>query len=352
MSSINNLRVPEVLRKLYWNDKLSIHKIAKNFKVTPNAVRYYMIKNNIQRRKAKNVQKENCGISEEVLKELYLKKKLTLDKICKALNVKSRSTIIYKLIKYNIPLRTMSEARTKYLRKPFCGDPKEKAYMFGLRAGDITVRRDFHRILVSCSTTHPAQIGMIRKTFGKYSHIGTYIHKDKRNINEWHVYCGLHKSFDFLVEKANTIPNWILENNEYFFAFLAGYIDCEGSFDIWKSGKNSIAFSFRVATNDKTILDQTKNKLSDKGFNPRLYLFARRGDNATYGTYTKDVYALKLLRKNEIVRLVEILLSSSRHNEKISRMMLMLEIKDAKKWSEVEDSVLKLRKRIKEKRLK
>src|SRR5205823_9762542 len=38
----------------------------------------------------------------------------------------------------------------------------------------------------------------------------------------------LNMTFEFLLPKQDAVPEWILESDEPFFAFLAGYVDAEG----------------------------------------------------------------------------------------------------------------------------
>ena len=348
LSTINKER----LKYLYWKRNLSTHKIAKMYGVTSNAIKYRMIKYNIERRQPKSIQKEKYKISEELLKKLYLKRKLTTIKIAKKLGVKSSSTVSYKLMKFGIPTRTISEIKTKYPIIPFSGDLKEKAYILGLRTGDLTITKSFYKIRVSVSTTHPALLKTMKKGFGKYTRVMTFIHKDKRGIRELHIYCSLDQSFEFLLEKIRKIPSWIINNDDYFFSFLAGYSDAEGSFDVFENTDDTVSFHFRVASNDKEILSQILDKLKSKKFFCKLYLHAKKGKKATYGTYSKNVYALRMFRKNDVLRLVNILKDRSCHEEKTKRMGLILSLKKCKKWSEVREKVFKLRREISNSRIR
>lgn len=62
----------------------------------------------------------------------------------------------------------------------------------------------------------------------------------------------------------------------------------------------------------------------------------------------EPIYTFKLTRKREVVPLIKKILPYSRHEEKIERMQLILELKDRKCWSpQIESKVKLLRKRIK-----
>jgi len=335
----------EVLENLYWNQKLSTYQIATKFKISDETVRYWMCKNGIKKRKQK------YDVTKKELLDLYVKKKLTLEQVAKKLAIKHFSTVAELMMKYDIKTRSISEAKTKHLRKPFSGNLMEKAYILGLRTGDLSVYKDFHRIIVNTATTHPALVNIFKNLFGKYSYVYVYIHKDKRNIKEWHVQCALDTSFNFLIEKLKEIPKWILENDNYFFSFLAGYADAEGSFDIYENTDNTISFHFSVASNDKIILKQIFNKLQGKGFSCGFYLRHKRGQKATYGIFSKNIYSVRVFRKKDVLRLIGILIKLSKHEEKIKRMKLVLNLRNETKWDEVKDKVLNLRKEILNSRL-
>ena len=78
----------------------------------------------------------------------------------------------------------MSEAKTKYKKIHFSGNLNEKAYLLGLRTGDLSAHINWFQIRIGTSTTHPAQVEMLERAFEKYTHVHNYIHKDKREIKE------------------------------------------------------------------------------------------------------------------------------------------------------------------------
>jgi transposase len=351
LSSIK-LKDKNILEDFYHGQKLSTHEIAKRIGVTHEAVRYWMIKYNINRRKPNSVSREKHKISKKLLEDLYLKKKIPTTAIAKKFNIKSHSTIVSKLMKYGIPLRTMSEAKMKYKKKSFSENLNEKSYLMGLRTGDLSAHKNGLQVRIGTATTHLAQINMFKKIFSKYSHIYVYPFRNKLGQKELQICCDLDKSFEFLLEKINKIPIWIFNNDDYFFSFLAGYSDAEGSFDIFENTDNTITFHYRIASNDEIILKQILNKLKSKGFSCKLYLHAKKGKRATYGVYSKNVYALRMFRKNDVLKFVNILKSKSHHEEKMKRMQLISTIEKHKKWSQVKEQVQELQKEISELRIR
>jgi len=333
---LQNLDI-KTLEKLYWKEGKTLKQIADNFNVNPEAIRYKMIKHNIPRRKG---HKEKYIISKKLLQNLYVYKKLSTRQIAKKLNIKDNKIIFARLIKYNIPRRTISESVTKYPKKTFSGNLKEKAYMLGLRIGDLSASKSYKTINVTCSSTVLTQIEMIKKVFREYCHV--YVHMiERRGRKEWFIRCSLDSSFDFLLEKPIKIPEWILNDEVCFYAFLAGYSDAEGCWSVTKDGKNAVRYEFNLGSEDKDILEQIKNKLRESNFEAYINLKARKGTKTNYGVLKEDLYGVVIHKKLQVLSLVAKLILLGRHDEKINRMRFMLENKD-KKWSEIEDSVFQL----------
>jgi len=335
---------PETLKKLYCRERLSIRQIAEKFDSYPQIIRYWLVKFKIPLKS----EKERFKVSKNFLQFLYLTKKLSIRKIAKILKT-TYATARNKLIKYEIPLRTVSEANMKYSKIPFSGDLKEKAYMLGIRTGDISVAKNAKQLTIRTSTTHPAQLDMFTKTFRKYSHINIYLSKIPLG-KAWQIYCNVDNSFNFLLKKLARIPDYILNNPQIFYSFLAGYADCEATWTIIKRGHDNIRFSFRIFSGDKKILEQIKSELEFLGFRPILFLEAKKGYRKTFGKYNKNMFSLRILYQEDVIKLANILMNLSKHQEKIYKMQLILDNKDSK-WDEIENRIIKFRKTIKESRL-
>ena len=332
----------KILKTLYWREGLSLRRIARKFGTSDFPIRYWMIKNNIPRRPCLNIKR--FKVSKGILENFYLKEKLNTIQIAEKFNV-SHSTVRNKLIKYSIPVRSKSERMTKYPKIRFSGDLKEKVYMLGLRAGDINACRHFNLIRIQTCSTHPAQVQMVNDVFSKYSHIGLSVHTNEHS-KEWAIYSDLHDSFNFLIEKPNEIHEWIINDDELFYSFLAGYMDCEGNWEIAKSNENDIRFMFRIRSYDEIILKQIKSKLENMGLKVNFFLDKKEGSYTTFGKLKKDFYGIRIYRKTDIIKLINILLPLSHHLEKVCKMKFILEIWD-EKWDEIKDSIKNLRSEIK-----
>lgn len=294
--------------------------------------------------------KRKSDVTKDLLEDLYLKRKLPSTKIAEKLKT-SQFTIWNKLRKYKIKPRTMSEAKMKYIKSHFSGKLIEKSYILGLRVGDFSAKKDSKQITIITATTHTAQLEMFRKVFSKYSYIHSYISKINDGRKSWQIYCRLDNSFDFLLNKPNEIPQWILEDENYFYAFLAGYADCEACWNIWKlKDCKKARVRFQILSGDKSILNQIHEKLKEFGFKPKLRLAHKKGYRKTFGRYNQDMYCLSLNYQEELIRLAKILLIRSKHLEKIWKMKFILENKD-RNWEEIKDKIEEFKNNVKESNL-
>lgn len=202
---MKNYKDSKVLKELYWRRGLSIVKISEHFGVDPSTIYYWLRKANIPRRSPTYLLQEKVVISRKILVELYQKRKLTAKEIARRFGLKSHKSVLLKLIKFGIPRRTKSEVSTKYPKAPFAGDLQEKAYLLGLRAGDLWSKR--HRNLIQVETASPraAQVQMMKEVFGKFTTVHVYPKKEVRGLTN-RIYCLLDSSFEFLLRKRVLCP--------------------------------------------------------------------------------------------------------------------------------------------------
>ncbi len=295
--------------------------------------------------------KRKLRITKKLLKNLYLTKRMSSLKIAEKLGGVNARTIRKKLNKFGIKTRTISEALTRKFKKPFFNNLNDKAYFLGLRAGDFYAKWARKSIRIQTTTTHLAQINLLKNAFKKFGETCTYLIKNKVRENEWFIYADLDSSFEFLIKKPKEIPVWILENEGYFFQFLAAYMDCEGSWKIQKSHKKHARFIFKLRTGDSKILKQIKKSLKKFDYHPYLYLDREKGAKTNYGAYNQNMFDLTVNRREEIISLAKKLLPLSKHSEKIRKMNFILQNKN-KKWTELQKEWVQLRAEIKTELLK
>lgn len=338
----------EKLKELYVEKKLSLNQIAKRFNCNGTNILYWLKKFNIKRRPA---YRKKIDIPKKILKDLYWNKNLTTGEIAKKFGIKHGRTIHKKLKKLGIATKTISQATTRKFKRPFSENLKEKAYFLGLRAGDFYAKQFHKSVRIQTTTTHLAQVNLMKDAFRNYGETCIYLTKNKSRNDEWFIYTDLHPSFDFLLVKPTKIPDWILNSDKFFYYFFSAYIDCEGSWKISKSHEKHVRFTFRIRSGDLKILKQIKEKLQSKGYYPLLYLDREMGTITPYGAYSKNIYNLTLNRKEDIIPLIKKLLPLSKHSEKIRKMSFIIQNKN-KSWGDIEKGLNDLRQEIKKELLK
>jgi len=165
--------------------------------------------------------------------------------VCKQLGVRRRPF-------EEARLKGIKEKRTKYVRKPFDGTDEDRAYLLGLRHGDLSVSRPFNgAISVSTSTTHPAMAELFRSLFDPYGHV--YQHpRYKRDTAsyEWNLSTIVDDSFEFMLERREEVWEWVSKKDSTLLAYTAGVMDAEGSIGIYSNGKHTaLRFSTTLVLN-------------------------------------------------------------------------------------------------------
>jgi hypothetical protein len=172
----------EDLEKLYVEQRLSAMKIANiyelkyaNPKTAESTVLYHLRKNGIERRDAaEHVRKVTEGMVDgwakkyqggEPLKQIASK---FVDPVRVWNHLRRRSVALRDKVEAQI------QTVTKYERRPFRGDDTEKAYLMGLRYGDLNVVRHGRAIRVRVSTTHPATADLFDSLFSPYGNVARY----------------------------------------------------------------------------------------------------------------------------------------------------------------------------------
>lgn len=335
----------ELLEKMYWDQWLSTSQVAKKIGKSQLTVLKMMHRANIQLRSNKGWPR--IKIEPQILRELYCERRMPISKIAEKLKI-SVPTVRQRMIKFRILRRRGGEANLKYFKSPFSGSPIDMAYLLGLRAGDLSAEWKGKRVRVALGTTHHAMIDLFDALFSKNGHV---IHcpmwNQWRKSFVWRVFVDLDASFSFLIEKPQLIKQEIKENTRLFLAFLAGYVDSEGSLIISHSSTGNTVFTFLLGSEDYNLLKDIYDKLVELGYHPTLVLAVKKGTKKGFSTFRNDFWQLGLSRRSEVLQLVQQL--PIRHDEKIRRRRLMFEVMNETKWSRVKDKVDTLRREIKRK---
>lgn len=229
-------------------------------------------------------------IPKDRLRTLYVDKGMTPAEIghyfgCHGITIRNR------LIEYGIPLKSQSKARSKYKKRSFDGDDTERAYLHGFRAGDLNVYIPSERsdtVVVRSHSTHEAQNRLVRSLFSRYGGVNASRAKNGKNV---HINCLLDKSFSFLLEKFdNTIKEWVARNEVCTLAFIAGYIDAEGSFQI-----NQGRGRFKMDAYDVDIMRFISQYLRERGYNVKLRCIARKKSPSYQGgVWREDLWRITI----------------------------------------------------------
>lgn len=252
----------------------------------------------------------------------------TTDQIGQRLGINGR-TVRDIMEKLGLPRRGKAEAAVGYPRCPFSGDVVEEAYLRGFRAGDLNVRMDLptsQTIAIRCGTTRAAQVDLIRSLFEPYS----YVHTRLGTRGETQVECSLDMSFSFLLEKEYCVPDWVMQNDDCFWAFLAGYMDAEGYIGILRQPHHDQA-RVQIASCDVGILRGLWVGLHARGVHcPQLYQKIQAGTIDRRGhRHNHDFYCLGIYRKASLDRLFQGIDSYLRHADKRAAM--------AKAWANIRE---------------
>jgi hypothetical protein len=245
-------------------------------------------------------------------------------------------------------LKGIREKRRKYERRPFDGTDEDKAYLLGLRHGDLSVSTPWIGVVrVSTSTTHPAMAELFRSLFEPHGHVyqDPRFKKDTKTY-EWNLYAIVDKSFEFLLEERNPAWEWVSEKNSTLLAYVAGVLDAEGSVGIYGNGQGT-ALQILFYNTRLELLDFIKTSIQRLGYEPvGPYLDKKKGTVTSKYKIPRrqDYWKLALARFEQCQDLVRLL--PIRHQEKIERKEIAVTISLGQRWATVKPRVEELRKRI------
>ncbi len=261
------------------------------------------------------------ALSKEFLEGAYIQDGLSTWAIEKKYGY-SRSSVYSALKKFNIPIRNIAQAHIKYTRTDFSGNQEEKAYMLGFAIGDLRVRNHnkdkSETISIACGSTKKAQIDLIENMFSKYGRV--WIGKSNA-IGVINVEAYVNHSFSFLLPKIRKYK-WCEKNKKYFYAFLAGFTDAEGSFFI-SNGKAFVAWG----NYDLDILKFISKSLIRFGHVvPKIHCDKLKGKINSHGYTRNGTYChISFCKKDEISKLLKKLRPYLRHRDKLRKLVVIEE---------------------------
>ncbi len=319
----------EDLEKMYVTEKLSAAKIARAYgleyaseKTAESTVLFHLKKNGIPRRdRSEHVRR----VTPELLDEWVMRYRSgeSLKQI--SAGAFSPATVFYHLKSRGVELRDKVDAQimsvTKHQRRPFSGDPLERAYLVGMRIGDLDVVRHGRAVRVRVSTTHPAMIQLFTVLFSRYGHVQKYPKRSVLTEFEWTLECDLDSSFQFLLDKG---LDWVelTRTGPLFLSFLAGFFDADGSVFYHKKGTSG-GFEFALTNVDKLTLELIASELGARGFHPRILRARQRADRGVKNG-SEVIWKLSLWRHGEVARILGAM--PVKHQEKRDKRDTVLDL--------------------------
>jgi len=298
---------------LYWEKGLSVHEIGKLLNCSARTINIRMHECDIPVRKPGL---PVVDISKEDLYKLYIEKGLSSRKIAKIYRC-AYSTIDARIKKFGFPIRTLSAAHITTRRAPFSENSKEKAYLIGFATGDLRVRKahkNSETISIDCGSTKPRQISLIKSLFSPYGRV--WISKPSKS-GKTQIECGVDETFSFLLKKYDKFPAWALKRRTLILSLLAGFIDADGSFFLFKvkCGKSS---AFSIGNYNKNLLKQMQEQLRNLGIKSRLFMGTKRGYQGKDGYLSNnDYWILTVNRKFDLYRFTNLIKPYLKHKDKI-----------------------------------
>ncbi len=316
----------KALYRLYVEQGYSSLDIAEQYKTTSPSVRRLLRKYEIPIRSKSEARRLAVGIpiSTKELERLYVTEQNSTEEIAAKLKC-SATGIRDRLRSEGLAIRNRKEAKALVStrgRKNFNGNQTEKAYLLGLRTGDLHVRTSSDSspsIFVELNTTKSDMVSVFRDCFSSYT---TIWEGNPDRLGAISMRAPLNRSFAFLLEKEDNIPKWITSNTTLFCAFLAGYTDSEGTFCLCRD--NAV---FAIKTQDINILRKIREQLVNLGVLCRPPTLARaKGSKDKFGTEAnEEMWTLSVYRKEALLRLFDLLEPHLKHQDKLNRIEMLRE---------------------------
>lgn len=237
----------------------------------------------------------------QFIQRLHYERDISLGDIAKLIGNKTSGYTSWLTRQLGIQPREFEEARLagihkkvrKYERRPFDGTDEDRAYLLGLRHGDLSVSRPFgDAIRVSTSTTHPAMAKLLTELFTPCGHV--YQHpryKKETHTYEWNLITILDNSFEFLLQEFDQSLSWIQSNERTIFAYLSGLLDAEGSIITTRSHRSKVYLFLDYYNSNKSMLEWIKEELKERGYYCSLRINKRRGTRTKkYGILHRSDY--------------------------------------------------------------
>lgn len=292
------------------------------------------------------------------MESLHLVQGISLSDIAKIIGNKTSGYVSWLFKQLAIQARPFEEARRKgitaklrkYERRPFDGSDEDKAYILGLKHGDLSAYVPFGDVTrVSTSTTHPALAELFTGLFSPYGHVSKYPrYKKDTDTYEWNLQAILDSSFGFLLEIRQACRGWVSSKDSTALAYLAGLIDAEGYIRMYPNPR-TIGITVSIWNTDVDLIEFAYKCLMQVGYAPmKPYLHGKPGPRSSgFRIEMKKAYWRVMIASfddaQSLLRRLPTL-----HREKIARKELALSVAKGDFFEKIADSVKFVKKSIKE----
>lgn len=247
-------------------------------------------------------------------------------------------------------LKGIREKRRKYQRKPFDGTDEDRAYLLGLRHGDLSVSTPWKGVVrVSTSTTHPAMAQLFTSLFELHGHVYKIprYKKDTKTF-EWNLEVILDDSFSFLLKGFEESKAWIEHSQDRLIAYLSGFFDAEGSIVVTRNTRGGIVIFVDYFNERRQILEWISDAARAMGLGTSIRLNKPIGPGTTgfLLSHNHDYWQMSIFSKSGIQGFIQSL--RLRHPEKMARRDIALSVTTQMRYHDVGDTVVSLRAQIKE----
>ena len=189
-------------------------------------------------------------------------------------------------------LSNVGNTRPPQHLRQFAGDDIERAYLTYFAAGDLHAYRHGTKVRVEGSTTHPAQLELLRDLFGGYAKPIYEPALAPRGHHCLRATFDLDSSFDFLLNKPRELEQRVLSNDALFCSALSGFSDAEGHVGL-KRNRGKAYARYTLSNRNRRIMRGFHRGLISRGYSTPLY--ALQGEKIQWQLEVNGHHALRLL---------------------------------------------------------
>ena len=289
----------------------------------------------------------------DFLDYLHNTKGMSLNDVAKLVGNKTSGYTSWVCRQLGVPRRPFEEARLKgirekrrkYERRPFDGTDEDRAYLLGLRHGDLSVSKPWKGVVrVSTSTTHPAMAKLFSSLFEPYGHVyQSPRYKKDTGTYEWNLNTILDSSFDFLMKEFNDVKDWIASNTSLVLSYLSGLLDAEGSIISTRDNRGLATLFVDYYNSDLVLLGWVQESIEKMGYHTSLRINKKKGTKTKkYGiVHRSDYWQLSAFGTYSIQEFARAL--SPKHPEKIKKREVALRMVIGAPYEEYEAEIVALR---------